>query len=244
MKGQIGYPVFDGPCNVNDPCGITNHGIMELNGNSADTSGTLSLNRGGFLINECSGIIRLNGGEGQDSGSLLNRTSDTQGSGTITNHGSIEKFNNAVFDNQGIIEHSTPSIIPNIVDNNSGTIEEIASTCSITVDIDIKPGSDPNCFNNDGHGVIPVAILGSNTFDVTYIDTTTITLDGQETKTKGNGDPQVAIEDVNNDGFDDMVVKIIDLDGTYAQGDGNATLSGNLLDGTEIKGTDSICITQ
>jgi hypothetical protein len=30
------------------------------------------------------------------------------------------------------------------------------------VGIDIKPGSDPNCFNINGHGVIPVAILGSS----------------------------------------------------------------------------------
>ena len=35
------------------------------------------------------------------------------------------------------------------------------------VAIDIKPGSDPNCFNNDGHGVIPVAILSSTDFDAT-----------------------------------------------------------------------------
>jgi hypothetical protein len=30
----------------------------------------------------------------------------------------------------------------------------------LRVPIDIKPGSYPNCFNNDGNGVIPVAILG------------------------------------------------------------------------------------
>ena len=36
----------------------------------------------------------------------------------------------------------------------------------LQVAIDIKPGSDPNCFNNNGNGVIPVAILGSASFDV------------------------------------------------------------------------------
>jgi len=129
---------------------------------------------------------------------------------------------------------------------NGDTVECIfENTIGITrINIDIKPGSDPNCFNNDGHGVIPVAILGSDTFVVTNVDTTTLTLDSQEVKTKGNGDPQTNIEDVNGDGFNDLVVKIIDTDGTYLVGTGTATLTGNLFDGTPIEGTDSICITQ
>ena len=40
----------------------------------------------------------------------------------------------------------------------------------IAVQIDIKPGSDPNCFNLNGNGVIPVAILGSADFDATEVD--------------------------------------------------------------------------
>jgi len=115
---------------------------------------------------------------------------------------------------------------------------------SIPVDIDIKPGSDPNCFNNDGHGVIPVAILGSDTFDATTVNPITVILDSQAVKTKGNGDPQTNIEDVNGDGFDDLIVKIIDEDGTYEQGSSIAILTGELFDGTSIEGTDSICITQ
>jgi len=114
----------------------------------------------------------------------------------------------------------------------------------LPIEIDIKPRSDPNCFNNDGHGVIPVAILGSDTFDVTTVNPATITLDSAEVKTKGNGDPQTNIEDVNGDGFADLVVKIIDTDGIYLVGTGTATLNGNLFDGTLIEGTDSICITQ
>ncbi|MBN2129691.1 MAG: hypothetical protein JW741_09350 [Sedimentisphaerales bacterium] len=38
-------------------------------------------------------------------------------------------------------------------------------------DIDIKPGSEDNCINIDGNGVIPVAILGSADFDVSTIIT-------------------------------------------------------------------------
>jgi hypothetical protein len=43
------------------------------------------------------------------------------------------------------------------------------------VDVDIKPGSDLNHINNDGNGVTPVAILGSQYLDVTEIDAGTVT---------------------------------------------------------------------
>ena len=48
----------------------------------------------------------------------------------------------------------------------------------IIVGVDIKPGSESNCFNNDDNGVIRVAILGSGTFDVTQIDADSVSLEG------------------------------------------------------------------
>jgi len=109
--------------------------------------------------------------------------------------------------------------------------------------IDIKPGSDPNCLNNDGHGVIPVAILGSEGFDVAQIDPATIVLEGLAVKAVGKSNKLLAhIEDVNDDGYDDLVVQIEDTDQVFETGDGVATLTGNLYEGTPIEGTDSICI--
>jgi hypothetical protein len=113
----------------------------------------------------------------------------------------------------------------------------------IPVDIDIKPGSDPNCFNSDGHGVIPVAILGSADFDASTVDPSTVSLDGAEVRVKGKSGNAGSLEDVNGDGFQDLVVQILD-DETYS-GDGTANLSGNLyadFGGTPIQGSDSICI--
>lgn len=46
----------------------------------------------------------------------------------------------------------------------------------ITVEIDIKPGSCPNPFNGKNKGGMPVAIVGTDTLDVTAIDPTTIEL--------------------------------------------------------------------
>jgi hypothetical protein len=48
----------------------------------------------------------------------------------------------------------------------------------ISVAFDVKPGGCPNPFNPDAQGVLPVAILGTNDFDITKIDPSTLKLNG------------------------------------------------------------------
>jgi hypothetical protein len=112
----------------------------------------------------------------------------------------------------------------------------------IAVDIDIKPGSYPNSFNINGKGVIPVAVLGSEAFDVTDIDTSTLDFAGLAVRVKGNGAPQCSIEDANGDGYDDLVCQFVDDATTWTPGDAVATLTGLLHDGTFFEGTDTINI--
>jgi TolB protein len=114
---------------------------------------------------------------------------------------------------------------------------------SLQVPIDIKPGSDPSCFNNDGNGVIPVAVLGTADFDVTQVDLSTVQLEGMPVQSAGgSGKLQANIEDVNSDGFDDLVVQIGDVVGTFTGSETTATLTGSLRDGTAIEGSDAICL--
>jgi hypothetical protein len=129
----------------------------------------------------------------------------------------------------------------------------IGCVLPIDVDIDIKPGSYPNCFNNDGNGVIPVAILGSADFDVSLIDQSSLSFEGLAVRVKGNGAEQCSIKDVSGDfsgtlegepdGFDDLVCQFVDQDGKWDAGSGHATVGG-MIDGTEFEGQDEICITQ
>jgi len=48
----------------------------------------------------------------------------------------------------------------------------------ISVELDIKPGSCPNPVNTKSNGVLPVAILGTEQFDVTTVDPATLLLEG------------------------------------------------------------------
>ena len=119
----------------------------------------------------------------------------------------------------------------------------VAAPISMNVEIDIKPGSDPNCFNINGHGVIPVAILGSADLDVRQVDASTCSLEGLSLKVAGKSNKLMAhVEDVNGDGYDDLILQIEDVDAAFEEGDTIATLTGKLLDGTTIEGSDTICI--
>jgi hypothetical protein len=61
--------------------------------------------------------------------------------------------------------------------NTALTEEQLGS---VIVAIDIKPGSCPNPLNVKNQGVLPVAILGTQDFDVTQIDPATIMLEGMD----------------------------------------------------------------
>jgi hypothetical protein len=126
---------------------------------------------------------------------------------------------------------------------------DIAPVCEIEVSIDIKPGSFPNAFNINGHGVIPVAILGSADFDVTQINNSTLVFGGLSVRTKGNGDAQCSIKDVSGDftypegapdGYADLVCQFVDADGVVFVGNGTASVDGFLYDGTPFHGEDTI----
>ena len=110
----------------------------------------------------------------------------------------------------------------------------------ITVAIDIKPGSDPNSINTKSKGVIPVAILGSASFDVTDVDVTTLTFGpgGATPSHKAGGH----IEDVNDDGFDDLVSHYRTQETGLASGDTDACVTGLTNGGQPFEGCDAVNI--
>ena len=122
--------------------------------------------------------------------------------------------------------------------------------------VDIKPASCPNPLNVKSKGVLPVAILGSESFDVTTIDATSIRLKGVGPVRHSFEDvaaPALDIADCNcvedgPDGFIDLTLKfktqeIVETLGEVEKDDVvTLELTGVLFDETPIEGADCILI--
>ena len=111
---------------------------------------------------------------------------------------------------------------------------------SRSVTIDIKPGSPENTVNLGSQGVTKVAILSTLDFDATTVDALSVELADAQVKVKGNGQPLTTIQDVNNDGFADLVLHMETEGFELTDGDTEATLTGETLDGEAIEGTDVV----
>ena len=138
-------------------------------------------------------------------------------------------------------------------------------------DLDIKPGSCPNSFNRNGNGVLPVALVGTDDFDVTEVDLASIVLvrtDGvggsiaphegppgphsefEDVATPFEGEEQCDCHELEGDGLLDLSLKFkssdlvdaLGLDDLKAGDFVSLTLTGSLLDGTPFEAADCIQI--
>jgi WD40 repeat protein len=134
-----------------------------------------------------------------------------------------------------------------------GSIPELPA---LRVSVDVKPQSCPNRLNVKSKGVLPVAILGSEDFNVNTIDVVSIRLAGIAPIRSSYEDvaAPVLYDDECNctaegpDGFIDLVLKfetqaIVEALGAVEDGDEwILELTGTLHDETEIVGEDCIII--
>jgi pimeloyl-ACP methyl ester carboxylesterase len=111
-----------------------------------------------------------------------------------------------------------------------------------TVSLDIHPGDFPNNINTQSAGKTPAAILGTSVFNVASVDVTTIMLAGAPVIVRPNGIRMASFEDVNRDGFLDLVFHVstsaLQLDISSIE----AYLFARTQDGTQLIGVDAVRI--
>ncbi len=127
---------------------------------------------------------------------------------------------------------------------------------TVQVTLDIKPTSCPNPLNTTSQGVLPIAILGSEQFDVSTIVPTSVRLAGIEPIRDSLEDVATLLTDPNEcecttngpDGFMDLTLKFKTQQIVEALGEVNTgdiltlTLTGVLNDETPIEGADCVVI--
>jgi 6-phosphogluconolactonase (cycloisomerase 2 family) len=111
-------------------------------------------------------------------------------------------------------------------------------SCGIDVSVDIRPSSDTNPINPSLEGDLPVAILGSDSFDVVDVDVNTLAFGPDGASFDHSHGPH--FEDVNGDGFTDLLVHFQIVETGIAFGNRKACVSGETLDGTPFSGCDAV----
>jgi hypothetical protein len=136
--------------------------------------------------------------------------------------------------------------------------------------LDIKPGSCPNPLNRKSHGVLPVALVGTENFDVMQVDLDSLVMTradgagGSVNPLRGPPGPGIRVEDVatpfegepcdchelDGDGIDDLAMKFrtpevvagLELSDLPGGSSVELVLSGMLQDQTPFAARDCVVL--
>jgi Concanavalin A-like lectin/glucanases superfamily len=159
----------------------------------------------------------------------------------------------------GIYRYMTGDMDEVRIYNRALTADEIMDLAcnAVSVPVDIKPGSCPNPLNVKDQGMLPVAILGSQDFDVSTVDPASVRLEGVAPVRSSYEDVAAPVRNKTNecdcttegpDGYLGLVLQFRAQDIVASLGqvnDGDTfllTLTGEDLSGTPIEGTDCVVI--
>jgi hypothetical protein len=131
------------------------------------------------------------------------------------------------------------SILSNVVYFDDVWLAEWSSTT--TVEVEVKPGGNPNRVNLRSRGLLAVAILSSESFDATAIDPSTVLVAGAPVAVRGKCKCMAHLEEVDGDGLVDLVVQVEvqELDPVELE-QGYAVVTGCTYTGEEFEGSDEV----
>ena len=146
--------------------------------------------------------------------------------------------------------------------NGDGTLDECQAELVPCGGLDLKPGSCPNSYNRNSHGVLPTALVGTEDFDVSLVDIASLRIwrvdgvGGELAPHEGPPGPHTVVDDVatpfegqecdchdlTGDGVDDLlmhfetdqVVPILELNDLPAGALVPLAISGNLTGGASF----------
>jgi hypothetical protein len=148
----------------------------------------------------------------------------------------IGDYNGVAVDNR--IAYATWTGNGGTSESRSRILFDRAAICDDLAFIDIKPGSDRNSINPASGGVVPVALLGWDGFDVAEVDASTLAFGPSGASFTHRNGPH--FEDVNIDGLPDLVAHFRIEETGIAFGNMEACLRGQTLDGKPFGGCDAI----
>lgn len=131
------------------------------------------------------------------------------------------------------------------------TLQKVSPPPSENIDINIKPGSFPNAIKAKSKGVLPVALLGNEDFDVTTVDfdTVRLTIDGSVEIAPLRWAYEDVADDATliGDGYIDIIfhfdmAEFMTLFVGDPEGNIDVKLTGADVDGFELLGSDTITI--
>ena len=112
---------------------------------------------------------------------------------------------------------------------------EIIINEGIEVEIDIKPGDDPNPINLKAKGVVPVAVLTTDDFDASNVDPVSVLFAGATPL-------RWVMEDVDLDGDMDLLFFFKNQELELDENSTEATLTGLTFEGVPILGQDAVVV--
>ena len=252
--------------------------VVGCGGTGYEQSSTLTFNmsvlqvEGDFLIhgivyNDLNGDWAMNTGEPGISNVTVTLSGvavdevKTAGDGTYSFTGISAGMYTVVETDPGGYVSTTPNKVSVVIVDADAQVD-FGDYIDPGLPVDVKPGSDVNPLNLKSNGVLPVAILGSETFDVEQIDPASLSLEGvaplrwSYEDVAGHSDVGLVDPDINGDdeeipdGYKDMTLKFETQEIASALGNVEQgvfvtlTMTGSLVGDIPISGEETVWIVQ